>query len=101
MIQLHEARNEVKHQMLNTGRAFTARVNPGALKMALAFHNLSLRDAERRTGASRSIIGHLASGARKTCNPETAAKIEKGLGVPSGSIFLLEALQLHETENAA
>lgn len=35
----------------------------------------------------RSAIGHLRSGARKTCNPELAALIEEHLDTPPGLLF--------------
>lgn len=37
---------------------------------------------------SRALIGHLRSGARKTCQPSTAHAIEKCLGAPRGSLFV-------------
>ncbi|MGV0634458.1 hypothetical protein ABQE69_09215 [Mycolicibacillus trivialis] len=38
----------------------------------------------------RSTIAHLRSGARTTCGPEIAGRIEKALGAPAGSLFLVE-----------
>ena len=38
----------------------------------------------------RSTIAHLRSGARSTCGPEIAGRIEKALGAPAGSLFLVE-----------
>lgn len=38
----------------------------------------------------RSTIAHLRSGLRNTCGPEVAGKIEKALGAPAGSLFLIE-----------
>lgn len=46
----------------------------------------------RKTGepatSSRSVIGHLRSGKRKTCAPPTARAIEKCLNAPPGSLFV-------------
>lgn len=37
---------------------------------------------------SHQVIGHLRSGKRKTCRPETAKAIEKALQAPPGSLFV-------------
>lgn len=84
--------------MAVTRRAFTARVNPAALRMALNFRRYSYREMERRSGVSYSLIGHLVTGQRSTCNPETAAKIADALDVETSEIFMLEAL--HGTESS-
>lgn len=41
-----------------------------------------------RSASTRSIIGHLRSGHRSTCQPATAKAIEKCLGAPPGSLFV-------------
>lgn len=82
-------------------RRFTAEVNVPALNMALQFNRLSNSAAAIRSDVSKGTIGNLRSGARKTVNPDTAAKIEKGLGVEPGSIFSLKVLHVPVTRNAA
>ena len=42
------------------------------------------------TKRHRSAISHLCGGQRETCSPELAAKIEKALNVPPGSLFVTE-----------
>ena len=42
--------------------------------------------------AGRSIIGHLRSGFRQTCSPDTAKAIERALNAPPGSLFLAEVI---------
>lgn len=37
---------------------------------------------------SHQVIGHLRSGKRNTCRPETAKAIEKALKAPPGSLFV-------------
>ena len=44
------------------------------------------KKADRKT-CSKSTIGHLRSGSRKSAAPEVAAAIEKVLGAPNGSLF--------------
>jgi hypothetical protein len=38
----------------------------------------------------RSTIAHLRSGLRSTCGAGIAGKIERALGAPAGSLFLIE-----------
>lgn len=47
----------------------------------------TVRDLAAAAKVSHSTIGHLHSGARKTCRPETATAIEKALGAPKGLLF--------------
>ena len=67
-------------------------VSPHALNKAVAyrgFTNRTLADACGRRSL-RSTIGHLRSGARRTCGADVARKIELALDVPPGSLFLLK-----------
>lgn len=74
-------------------RAFTAQVKKDALKMAVDFHQLSYAQAAERAGVSKSTIGNLMSGKRRTVTPETAAKIAAGFNVSTESIFYLTELR--------
>ena len=49
----------------------------------------------RKADVSKAIVGHLRSGQRETCSPQTARKIEKALNAPPGSLFVAELP--HET----
>lgn len=37
---------------------------------------------------SHQVVGHLRSGQRSTCRPETAKAVERALGAPPGSLFV-------------
>lgn len=43
--------------------------------------------AGTRGVVGHAIIGHLRTGKRKTCSPQTATAIEKALNAPPGSLF--------------
>lgn len=82
-------------------RRFTAKVNVGALRMAVQFKRLSFQQAADRCGVSKGTIGNLLTGKRSTVNPETAAKIERGLEVGAGSIFDLVSVESPVSRTAA
>lgn len=44
----------------------------------------------RKCRVSPATIGHLRSGKRNTCHPDTAKAIEKALGAPRGSLFVAD-----------
>lgn len=54
----------------------------------MRFRDLSVRELASRVGCSHQVIGHLRSGKRATCRPETARKIEEALNAPPGSLFV-------------
>jgi transcriptional regulator with XRE-family HTH domain len=84
----------------STRPAFTAKIKPGALKLLMDFHNISYREAARRTGVSVGTIGNIVTEARKYVNPSTAGKIAKGLGVETDSLFeIVETVNLSEQQN--
>lgn len=53
----------------------------------MAHRGESVRSLARRVGCSPSLIGHLRSGERTTCQPQTARRIEEELNAPPGSLF--------------
>lgn len=66
------------------------KVHRKLLKQWMAYRGMSVRAlaaATRQPRVSRSTIGHLASGERATCSPETAKAIERALDVPPGTLF--------------
>lgn len=56
----------------------------------MKFRGMTVRDLAAAIGkpSARSTIGHLLSGRRATCAPDTARKIEKALNAPPGSLFV-------------
>lgn len=67
-------------------------ISPHALNKAVDYRGYTNRSLAEACGrkALRSTIGHLRSGARKTCGADVARKIETVLDVPPGSLFLLQ-----------
>lgn len=47
----------------------------------------TVRELATAAGISHSTVGHLHSGVRSTCKPETASAIERALGAPPGLLF--------------
>lgn len=85
-----------------TRRTLTARPKPGAIEMAMRFNNISTKaELARAAGVSKGTAGNLLNATRDTFNPETAAKIAKGLRVPTDTLFTLEALHVPVTRTAA
>lgn len=75
--------------MVKIERRLYMRVHRKALRQWMAYRGMTVRklaDAARPRMSS-STVGHLASGHRSTCSPETARAIERALDVPPGSIF--------------
>lgn len=72
------------------------KVQRQVLKQYLAYRGLSYAGlgAACRPRVSKSLIGHLASGERTTCSPESARAIEKALDVPAGTIFVPQVLNV-------
>ncbi len=63
-----------------------------ALNAYMEARQLSNRTLALKMGneSHRSTIAHLRSGQRSTCGPKIAGLIEKSLGAPAGSLFLVE-----------
>lgn len=71
------------------------KVQRQALKQYLAYRRLSyqqLSDKCRPAKVSKSLIGHLVTGERRTTSPETAVAIEEALEAPPGSLFVPNVL---------
>lgn len=66
-------------------------ISADALNAYIEARNLSTRALADKAGNPRyrSTIGHLRSGARNTCGPKIAGAIERALGAPPGSLFLI------------
>ena len=57
------------------------------LQQYMDYKRMRIRELARAARVSRATIGHLHSGARNTCKPETARAIEEALGAPTGLLF--------------
>jgi len=62
--------------------------SPMNLILHMRYRELSVQALATRVGCSKSMIGHLCTGHRKSCSPEMARKIEKALDQPRGSLFI-------------
>lgn len=73
-------------------RLWVKLISAQALDSYMRFRSETNRSLATKTApnAKRGIIGHLRSGQRDTCSPETAAAIERGLNAPPGSLFVPE-----------
>lgn len=67
-------------------------ISAQVLDSYIRFREHTNRSLAERMGSAkyRSTISHLRSGARTTCGPEIARKIEKALEAPTGSLFVAE-----------
>lgn len=78
-------------QRLRQRQAWMVLISREALIAYMVQRGLSVRDLARLCGGEewRTLIGHLRSGLRATCPPERAARIEKALNAPPGSLFVV------------
>lgn len=74
------------------GRLWVRLISYQALDSYMRFRGLTNESLATKCGSRRhrSTISHLRSGARKTCGPDIARKIEKALEAPPGSLFVAE-----------
>ena len=72
------------------GRFGVKLISADALAQYMKHRDHTVRTLAARVGVSPATIGHLRSGKRKTCRPQTAKAIEKALDAPSGSLFVGE-----------
>ncbi|MCO6632683.1 helix-turn-helix transcriptional regulator [Cutibacterium avidum] len=75
--------------MIQLERRFEVRViSAQQLRWWMTYRDMSVRNLASRVGVSHSTIGHLRSGARRTCAPATAKGIAKALDCPIEAIFV-------------
>jgi lambda repressor-like predicted transcriptional regulator len=74
-----------------TRRGFTARPHKEQIRLALTFKQWTNADLAFKARISPSTVGNIL-GKRETCNPETAAKIAKALGVETERLYTLEQI---------
>lgn len=70
------------------GRFWVKLISAQALAQYMEHRGFTVRSLAERVGCSRSLIGHLRSGKRNTCDPKYARAIEKCLDAPAGSLFV-------------
>lgn len=65
------------------------------------FNRLNVREMAQACGNPRyrSTIGHLHSGARRTCSPHLARRIEEVLRMHAGALFELTVVSTANTDN--
>lgn len=63
--------------------------HPQALRDAMEYAGFTVRELSEACGSMkhRSAIGHLLSGARTTCSPVLAARLERVLRLPKYALF--------------
>ena len=62
-------------------------IDAGALRNYMRFRGFTVRTLAKQVDCSHATVGHLRSGKRRTCNPETAKAIAKALDCPVESLF--------------
>lgn len=70
------------------GRFWVKLISSQALTQYMSHRGFTIRSLAAKVGCSHSVVGHLCSGKRVTCMPETAKKIERALDAPAGSLFV-------------
>lgn len=72
------------------GRFEVRLISAEALASYMKTRDFTVRSLAEAVGGKqcRSTIGHLRSGARKTCDPDLAKRIERVLNAPKGSLFI-------------
>lgn len=73
-------------------RLYVRLISRQVLRDYMRFRNETNRSLADKCAphAKRGIIGHLRSGVRNTCSPDTATAIERALNAPPGSLFVPE-----------
>lgn len=61
--------------------------SPQMLQQFMSYKRFTIRQLAKAAGVGHATVGHLHSGARNTCGPETARAIEKALQAPPGLLF--------------
>lgn len=73
---------------IETGRFWVKLISSDALVQYMQHRGFKQRSLAEKVGCARSVVGHLMSGERNTCKPETARAIERALDAPKGSLFV-------------
>jgi transcriptional regulator with XRE-family HTH domain len=83
------------------GRFEVRLISPEALAQYMKFRGFSVRTLAQKVGCSHSTVGHLRSGFRRVCDPDTAVAIERALDAPQGSLFVPKVLRIARDGAAA
>lgn len=62
--------------------------SPDMLRATMERRSFSMSRLARYAGCSKSMVGHLVSGYKKTCTPELANRIAEALDVPTELLFV-------------
>lgn len=74
--------------MVAIERRFEVRlISPDALRQYMKFRKFTIRGLAARVGCSRTLIGFLVKGTRRTCGPEIANGIAEALDCPLDALF--------------
>lgn len=62
--------------------------SPDMLRATIERRGFTLSRLARYAGCSKSMVGHLVSGHKKSCTPELAERIAEALEVPTELLFV-------------
>lgn len=62
--------------------------SPEMLRATMDRRGFSMARLARYAGCSKSMVGHLTTGHKKTCTPELAGRIAEALDVPTELLFV-------------
>lgn len=71
-----------------TGRFWVKLISAHAFAQYMEHRDFTVRSLASRVGCSPALVGHLRSGKRNSCKPQTARALEKALDAPAGSLFV-------------
>lgn len=74
--------------IIEVGRLEVRLISPDSLRQYMRFRHLTIREVARRAGCSRSLVGFLVKGTRKTCGPDTARRIAEAVDCPVEALFV-------------
>ncbi len=85
----------------DTGRFWVRLISSDAFAHYMQHRDFTVRSLAMRVGCSPALIGHLRSGKRNTCKPETARAIERHLDAPAGSLFVPQVSRVAQNGRTA
>ncbi|MGW9825104.1 transcriptional regulator with XRE-family HTH domain [Brevibacterium pityocampae] len=65
-------------------------ISTEAFRSYVGHRKMTIEEVAYRAGVSKALVGHLHSGKRNSCRDDNAARIERALDAPEGSLFLRE-----------